>query len=170
MSKSKTRLLYFATKGTVMVGAASFLLLLSSPDAVSHVKELLFLLPLVLGFFVGFMWFHGRLDHFHSETERNESKVAVYTQSSFFVYRSKRNLVVLPFLGLIVVLYTLFSVREAYYTTLKVLSVIIFMCWIGVTLAILFWERRRHLHVYMRKIEPRKWAINFTSTDKPNNI
>ena len=54
---------------------------------------------------------------------------------------------------------------EGFGVILKVLLVIVFIGFIGITSATLFWERRKHLRVYQRKIGPTKWLIYFTSTD-----
>ena len=161
MSESGTRQVIFAAKLTIIVGAASLFYLLLTPAVVTLIQQLPALLLLVVGFLVGFVWQHGQLDHFHGESIRNESKGAVYTLSNFYRYGSKIHLSFLPIIGLIVVLYTLFSVREGYYTTLKVLLVALFMVCLGSTSAILFWERGRHLHVYQRRIAPRQWLISF---------
>ena len=161
MSESGTRQVVFAAKFTIIVGAVSLLLLFLPPNTVKTIQEPSALMLLVVGFLAGFIWQHGQLDHFHGESERNESKVAVYTQSNFYVWGSKMHLITLPLIGLIYLFSILLFGRENYYLILRVLSVVLFMVWLGLTSAILFWERGRHLHVYQRRIAPRQWLISF---------
>ena len=161
MSESGTRQVVFAAKLTIIVGAVSLLFLFLPPNIVKTIQEPSALMLLVVGFLAGFMWQHGQLDHFHGESERNESKVAVYTQSSFYVWGSKMSLITLSLIVLIYLFSRLLFGRENYYLILRVLLVALFMGWLGLTSAILFWERRRHLHAYQRRIAPRQWLIYF---------
>ena len=88
-SESGSRQIVFAAKLTIIVGAVSLLFLFLPPNIVKTIQEPSALALLVVGFLAGFAWQHGRLDHWHSEWERNESKGVIYTLSSFYVVGSK---------------------------------------------------------------------------------
>lgn len=164
MSKPGTRFVVFAARGTVIGGVASLFFLLLTPDAATLIQQLPALLLLIIGFLVGFTWQHGQLDHYHGESERNESKEAVYTLGNFFVVGSKIYLITFILSGLIPLILLRFFGQEGFGLILTILLVIVFIGAIGVTSAILLWERRRHLRVYSRKIGAKQWLIYFTST------
>lgn len=164
-SESGSRQIVFTAKLTTIVGAVSLLFLFLPPNIVKTIQEPSALALLVVGFLAGFAWQHGRLDHWHSEWERNESKGVIYTQSSFYVVGSKMNLIShLPIVLIPLFLIPFFG-RESYYIILRVLLASVFMGWSGITSATLLWERRRHLRTYQKKIAPRQWLIYFNSTN-----
>lgn len=161
MSESGTRQVVFAVKLTVIIGAVSLLFLFLYPSIVNIIKEPSALLLLFAFFLLGFLWQQGQLDHFYSESEKNEPKSAVYTLSSLYIVGSRMNIIIMVLVGLIYVFLATFLGREGYYSILRVLLVAVFMGSLGITSTTLLWERRRHLHAYQRRIAPRQWLIYF---------
>ena len=173
LKKPPTRCISLVVHITVIPGVAclSFLLLplvtplppFPSLPLVASSQELTVLLLLVVGFLTGFIWWHGRLAHFYSESKINVSKGTVtYTLSDWQVFATKMNLIFDLLFGTTIIFFMLILGLETFWACIYASWIMILSGLIGVTSATLFWERRKHLLVYQRKIEPRQWLIYFT--------
>jgi len=172
LKKPPTRCISLVVHITIISGVASLFLLLlprvtplpplPSLPLVASSQELTVLLFLVVGFLTGFIGGHDRLARFHSESKINESKGYVYVLSDWLVFGTKMNLIFDLLFGTTTIFLMLILGLESFWTCIYALWIMVLSGLIGVTSATLFWERRKHLLVYQRKIEPRQWLIYFT--------